>query len=155
MLRCPLCHLPLHATARAASCEHGHTFDRAREGYFNLLPVQRKHSLDPGDDAAMVAARARFFAAGHYEPLRAAVTDLVASLRPDHLLDCGCGEGWYTVSMKEAAHDTTAIDISKHDQLITVFLAGGQEIHLTHEESKQFLHQARNMMQPVTPPNHS
>ncbi len=138
MLRCPLCHLPLHATARAASCEHGHTFDRAREGYLNLLPVQRKHSLDPGDDAAMVAARAKFLGAGHYEPLRAALTDLLVTLAPEHLVDCGCGEGWYTVAMKRAAHETTAIDISKHairraakrDRAITWLVASNADLPL-------------------------
>ena len=40
-------------------CADGHRYDRAREGYFNLLPVQNKASRDPGDDKAMVAARRR------------------------------------------------------------------------------------------------
>ena len=103
----------MHADARTASCPQGHAFDRARDGYLNLLPVQRKNSLDPGDDAAMVDARADFLEAGHYEPLRAALTDALARLRPEHLLDCGCGEGWYTVAMSRTAQETTAIDISK------------------------------------------
>ena len=41
-------------------CLTGHSFDRAAAGYVNLLPANRKHSKDPGDDKDMVAARAAF-----------------------------------------------------------------------------------------------
>ncbi|MBE0772565.1 SAM-dependent methyltransferase, partial [Escherichia coli] len=50
------------------ACPAGHRFDRARQGYLNLLPVQHKKSLDPGDNAAMVEARRQFLGAGHYAP---------------------------------------------------------------------------------------
>jgi len=33
----------------------------------------------------------------------------------------------------------SAVEVSKADQSVTVFLLGGQEVRLTHEESKQFL----------------
>ena len=37
--------------------EHNkHQFDKAKEGYVNLLPVQHKKSKNPGDDAQMVQA---------------------------------------------------------------------------------------------------
>ena len=69
-LRCPLCHVPLAVHERGARCSGGHTFDRARTGYLNLLPVQHKHSRHPGDDPAMVDARSEFLASGAYAPLR-------------------------------------------------------------------------------------
>jgi hypothetical protein len=40
-----------------------------------------------------------------------------------------------------------AIQLSKADRLITLLLLGGHEIHLTHEESKQFRHWAKAHMQ--------
>jgi hypothetical protein len=43
----------------------------------------------------------------------------------------------------------SAVEINKSDQSITLFLRGGQEIHLTHEESKQFLQHTKATMQPV------
>jgi 23S rRNA (guanine745-N1)-methyltransferase len=113
MLRCPLCHLPLEVTEKSAHCARGHGFDRAREGYFNLLPVQHKNSLHPGDDAAMVAARRAFLEAGFYTPLRDTLCGLLAPLQPAHLLDSGCGEGWYTAALARHAGHTTALDISK------------------------------------------
>jgi 23S rRNA (guanine745-N1)-methyltransferase len=112
-LRCPLCHDALSLDDRVACCPRGHSFDRAREGYFNLLPVQNKNSLDPGDDADMVAARRDFLEAGHYAPFRETLAGLVSALRPGHLVDSGCGEGWYTAALARSAQATTAFDISK------------------------------------------
>ncbi|WP_414957523.1 putative RNA methyltransferase [Pseudomonas aeruginosa] len=57
MLICPLCSAALGEVDNGVACPAGHRFDRARQGYLNLLPVQHKKSLDPGDNAAMVEAR--------------------------------------------------------------------------------------------------
>ncbi len=113
-LRCPLCRQALVADEKTARCAQGHSFDRAREGYFNLLPVQKKNSLDPGDDADMVAARHDFLEAGHYAPFRDTLTALIAPLHPEHLLDSGCGEGWYSQAFSALGKSTTAFDISKN-----------------------------------------
>ncbi len=113
MLRCPLCHSPLPLAEKQARCEHGHSFDRAREGYFNLLPVQQKNSLNPGDDAAMVTARRAFLEAGFYQPFREKLGEMMAALNPTHWVDSGCSEGWYTHYLAQYAKKTTAFDISK------------------------------------------
>lgn len=112
-LHCPLCHLPLTPHDKSVSCAARHSFDRAREGYLNLLTVQQKNSLNPGDDARMVAARRAFLEAGHYRPLLDAMLELLAQLKPDTLLDSGCGEGWYSCQLASAARHTAAFDISK------------------------------------------
>lgn len=94
----------------------------AAQGYTNLLPVQRKRSLDPGDSKEMVAARRRFLAAGHYQPIADAVARaLLAGLPADtrvRCLDAGCGEGYYLrrLAAVAGAGRTLAIlglDISK------------------------------------------
>ena len=36
-------------------CPDGHSFDIARQGYVNLLPVGQKASRQPGDSAATVS----------------------------------------------------------------------------------------------------
>lgn len=113
-LRCPLCAEPLQTGEKTACCSNGHSFDRAREGYFNLLPVQKKNSLDPGDDADMVAARHDFLEAGFYAPFRDTLSALIEPLRPEHLLDSGCGEGWYSTAFAALSQKTTAFDISKN-----------------------------------------
>ena len=67
---CPLCHARLTRSEKSFTCPQGHQFDMAKEGYVNLLPVQHKRSRDPGDSAEMMQARRAFLEAGHYEPLR-------------------------------------------------------------------------------------
>lgn len=99
--QCPLCQLPLFRRARQWSCGQ-HSFDCAKEGYVNLLPVQFKRSRQPGDSAEMMQARRIFLDAGHYHPLREWVTqrlDDKLSVEATALLDIGCGEGYYTADL--------------------------------------------------------
>ena len=98
-LACPLDGAPLQRTGTAWRCAAGHSFDIASQGYTNLLPVQKKRSLDPGDSKEMVAARRRFLNAGGYQPIAAAVSRAVLADLPAggtaSCLDAGCGEGYY------------------------------------------------------------
>lgn len=112
-LRCPLCQAPLTCDPRDWHCPSGHHFDVAREGYVNLLPVQHKKSLSPGDSAESLRSRRDFLEAGHYQPLRDAVVDLLQPLAPAALLDIGSGEGYYTQAMASAAARVIGIDIAK------------------------------------------
>ncbi|BES84819.1 23S rRNA (guanine(745)-N(1))-methyltransferase [Pectobacterium araliae] len=118
--QCPLCQLPLERHPRQWTCGK-HSFDCAKEGYVNLLPVQFKRSKQPGDSAEMMQARRSFLEAGHYQPLRDAVAQHIDNIVPDDalaLLDIGCGEGYYTA---ELAHRLTSrkamaiygLDVSK------------------------------------------
>lgn len=56
-------------------CRHGHSFDVARQGYVNLSTGRLTH---PGDTAEMVAARAEFLSAGHYDFISAALASAAA-----------------------------------------------------------------------------
>jgi len=106
-LACPLDGKALQRDAASWRCADGHCFDIAREGYVNLLPVQKKRSLDPGDSKEMVAARRRFLNAGHYQPIAEAVSRAtLADLPPGaaaSVLDAGCGEGYYLRQLTAAA----------------------------------------------------
>lgn len=127
-LACPIDGSPLQAVDGAAlRCASGHSFDRAREGYYNLLAVQHKASRDPGDSKAMVAARRRFLEAGYYAPVADLLTKQVLEIsgRADEakaftVLDAGCGEGYYVAAIARAAASRdqprlqlSGIDISK------------------------------------------
>jgi 23S rRNA (guanine745-N1)-methyltransferase len=121
-LACPLDGKALTPERQAWRCAGGHSFDTARQGYVNLLPVQNKRSKDPGDSKDMVAARQRFLNAGHYRPIARAVSQMVlhglaGQAHELCCLDAGCGEGYYLRELAAAASDTTlclsGLDISK------------------------------------------
>lgn len=111
--RCPLCREPLVPDAPSWRCARNHSFDVAREGYVNLLPVQQKKSLSPGDSADSLKARRRFLSAGHYQPLRDAVAALLQPLAAASLLDLGSGEGYYTEALRRVVPEVIGIDIAK------------------------------------------
>lgn len=115
MYLCPLCHAPLSQIDNQYQCPKRHSFDIAREGYVNLLPVQHKNSKDPGDNKEMMQARRDFLQAGWYQPLAQAVFEMLIPLAPQTLLDLGCGEGYYTAAMKQALPQCQlyGVDISK------------------------------------------
>lgn len=124
---CPLDGLPLTAGAGALACPKGHSYDISARGYINLLPVQFKKSRDPGDSKSMVAARRRVLSAGLFDPLAAALCEIVNKALETTggdqplLVDAGCGEGFYTARMGAFFHERTrssatqvlGVDISK------------------------------------------
>lgn len=110
---CPLCRQVLERGAKVWRCQKGHCFDVAREGYVNLLPVQHKNSRDPGDDPQMVLARREFLRAGHYQPLRDAMLEILRPLQAQSILDIGCGEGYYSSALGEVATEVIGLDISR------------------------------------------
>ncbi len=113
-LVCPLCANPFSITMQGVGCSNGHQFDRAKEGYFNLLPVQQKNSREPGDAKQQLQARRIFLQSGFFAPLLQALTELIPA-RTKSLLDIGCGEGYFTQAMGEHCHAAKVygIDIAK------------------------------------------
>ncbi|MDC5838292.1 23S rRNA (guanine(745)-N(1))-methyltransferase [Vibrio europaeus] len=119
---CPLCHENLTLSERTYRCQNNHSFDLAKEGYINLMPVQHKRSKDPGDNKEMMQARRRFLEKDHYRPLKEHVAQMCAELlsgSQHRLLDIGCGEGYYTTEVAShltnqyAQSKTYGLDISK------------------------------------------
>ncbi|MFC0445513.1 putative RNA methyltransferase [Pseudidiomarina halophila] len=118
-LCCPLDGEPLNLADKTWRCTNGHSFDVAKQGYVNLLPVQNKRSKDPGDSKAMVQARADFLTGGFYQPLADELAATVLRGNPGAVLDAGCGEGYYLRHLLDAAErsdcelEVAALDISK------------------------------------------
>jgi 23S rRNA (guanine745-N1)-methyltransferase len=107
--RCPNCSLPLHDEGGALRCAAGHSFDRAAEGYVNLMVGGRKAGGAAGDSAEMIRARRAFFDLGHYRPVMAAVAGLVGGV--ERVLDAGCGEGSYLAAIDAPVRH--GVDVSK------------------------------------------
>jgi 23S rRNA (guanine745-N1)-methyltransferase len=91
-LRCPNCSSRLAAAGdHALRCARGHSFDIARQGYVTLTAGKSSHA---GDSAEMVADRAGFLAAGHYNFVADALAEAGAAQR-GLVVDAGTGTGYY------------------------------------------------------------
>jgi 23S rRNA (guanine745-N1)-methyltransferase len=112
---CPLCQQALKLTDKTYCCDNNHSFDQAKQGYVNLLPVQFKHSKEPGDNKEMVLARRAFLDKGYYQPLVEKMLELYLKYGDTNspLLDAGCGEGFYTHQHKTTDNNVYGIDIAK------------------------------------------
>ncbi len=115
---CPKCKGQLNIENGTARCASGHSYDRSRYGYFNLL-ISEKGGVH-GDNKDMVAARREFLSRGFYEPLAQRIASIAKELLKGGgvLLDAGCGEGYYTQRVSaviaELPHTrVAAFDISK------------------------------------------
>lgn len=105
----------MERVGQAWLCPQKHSFDIARQGYVNLLTVQQKHSLAPGDTREQVLSRRAFLEAGYYQPISDALNQAALDYSASgEILDVGCGEGYYSARLAEAIHaPLTGLDISK------------------------------------------
>ncbi len=110
-LICPVCSGELSTDNQRAVCAKGHAFDRAREGYLNLLLANQKGSNDPGDDRESIQSRHAFLEAGNYAFLADAIQEMLP--RSDHptMLDAGCGEGYFLRNL--SVRHGYGVDISR------------------------------------------
>lgn len=114
-LICPICGLPLGRQEKEYTCQMRHSFDIARQGYVNLLTVQQKRSLHPGDTREQVLSRRAFLEGGFYEPIADCLCETAMELGAEGpILDVGCGEGYYCTKLASALNaELTGLDISK------------------------------------------
>lgn len=113
---CPVCGKKLREHEKGAVCENGHSFDKAKSGYINLLP-NNLPAGNHGDNKLMIRARHDFLEKDYYLPLRAKLCQVIgkyASASPV-MIDAGCGEGWYTKGIADFLGEAEifAVDISK------------------------------------------
>ena len=114
-LLCPICGNELQKRDRSYACANRHSFDIARQGYVNLLTVQQKHSLTPGDTREQVLSRRAFLEAGFYGPIAETLVETAKKYGVSgDILDVGCGEGYYSSRLAAAlGASLTGLDISK------------------------------------------
>lgn len=115
---CPVCNSVLYEQESKYSCENNHCFDKAKQGYVNLLMSQQSSQKRHGDDKLMVRSRRDFLEKGYYSDLCDEICSVINKIKSDDsiLFDIGCGEGYYTTNIKSKCdlHTVYGIDISKN-----------------------------------------
>ncbi|OYP37068.1 putative RNA methyltransferase [Rhodopirellula sp. MGV] len=119
-LRCSVrgCQGSLERQDRSLRCPAGHTFDLAREGYFNLTQPQDRRSKNPGDSDTAVLARQRWVQRGHMQGLVEAIKAILAetslAMAAAPTIDLGCGEGSFGKAIfADAPEQFCGFDLSK------------------------------------------
>lgn len=117
---CPKCKgILTQISEKVKKCPLGHSFDRAKEGYYNFL-LSTGGGVH-GDNADMVRARREFLSYGYYEPLAVRLSELVLRYteRGGSVIDAGLGEGYYTdrvekdLTLRDNESCVFGFDISK------------------------------------------
>ena len=116
-LACPVrgCGLLLEPHGRQYACARGHSHDVARSGYINLLQPQDRRSLEAGDSADVVRARAAILEAGVGRAQHRAIVDLAARIlelprEQPVVVDVGSGTGDVLIALA-AMHGMCPIGI--------------------------------------------
>lgn len=102
-VRCPVCAGSVRVGDDQVTCDRGHGFDIARQGYVSL--VSGKGGPGTGDSAAMVLAREAFLGGGHYQPVADALRALAARSDrggPGLVLDLAGGTGYYLAQVLDS-----------------------------------------------------
>lgn len=119
--KCPVCGGLQSDGDKTLRCENNHCFDKAKQGYVNLLQSQKSSKKRHGDDTLMVKARTQFLEQGYYFCLLEGIVEAIKPfVKPQlTLADLGCGECWYTKGIYDyltgegSAVEICGIDISK------------------------------------------
>ncbi|MCM1544227.1 MAG: methyltransferase domain-containing protein [Ruminococcus sp.] len=116
ILLCPVCSGSLSDISGSLKCENGHCFDKAKDGYVNMLVGKHKSGELIGDNKEMARSRQNFLTKEYFSVLADALTDCIISLKKEHptMLDICCGEGYYSKKVLEKVDgELFGFDISK------------------------------------------
>lgn len=144
---CPVCKEPLFIRNNSYICNNNHCFDISKKGYVNLL-LSKGNKTIHGDDKEMIRARCDFLDTENYKPLCDAVCELITenAFCDMAVLDCGCGECYYTARIYDAVREKFplrlyGIDISKeavtkgHKRNKEISLAVASVFHLPFSDN--------------------
>ncbi len=107
ILQCPKCNKSLakFQDKKIYKCADNHCYDIAKQGYINLLLSHHKKSNHSGDSKDMIRIRHNFLEKGYYQPISDEINKLALEYVKKsrcHILDLGCGEGYYLHKLREA-----------------------------------------------------
>lgn len=113
-LRCPICNQKVNIEDRTLSCDgvKRHCYDMASSGYINMTSPGQSNG---GDSKVAVRARTAFLDTQHYRPIADTICKLLKKHCADEgfVVDAGCGEGYYSVSVAACGYSVAGFDLSK------------------------------------------
>ena len=113
---CPVCGENLSESGKSYICPKGHCFDKAKEGYVNLLTSSHKPGSAIGDNKDMALNRRDFLTKGYFDALVGGLVSFIkeTAIPCPTIADICCGEGYYGDRIKgEIDCDMFGFDLSK------------------------------------------
>ena len=140
-LICPICGSKLNTFGKSLVCAGHHCFDIARQGYVNLLTVQQKHSLHPGDTREQVLSRRSFLEAGYYAPIAEALVvtskEVMATSKELDVISNELTSSLNSKEVKAISNELTSVPNSKEVRTISNELTSvpnSKEVSITSKE---------------------
>ncbi len=116
-LRCPICESEIDVDQSGGGsifCKgvKKHCYDFASTGYVNLTAPGQSNG---GDAKSAVRARSAFLDTEHYRPIADKLCELLGKYcnKAALVVDAGCGEGYYSVSVAKEGFSVIGFDLSK------------------------------------------
>ncbi|MBR2000887.1 MAG: methyltransferase domain-containing protein, partial [Firmicutes bacterium] len=114
VFRCPICEEPLICDKNSLVCSNKHSFDISKHGYVNLAGGTKGSTEHYDKDS--FKKRQQILEAGYYSHISEELVRIVGEL-PNvvTVLDCGCGEGYYSRELDQRLSEKQliAFDISR------------------------------------------
>lgn len=113
---CPVCGKDLKQEDKRFVCENNHCFDKAKEGYVNLLTGVHNPGSSIGDNRDMALNRRDFLDKGYFDALVHALVEFIKELNYSHpvIADICCGNGYYSDKIKSEINcEIIGFDLSK------------------------------------------
>jgi len=114
VFRCPICEEPLICDKNSLVCSNKHSFDISKHGYVNLAGGTKGSTEHYDKDS--FKKRQQILEAGYYSHISEELVAIVAGLPGVvTVLDCGCGEGYYSRELDQRLSEKQliAFDISR------------------------------------------
>lgn len=118
IIKCPVCGNFLEYDEKKLVCLNNHSFDKARQGYYNLLLANKSSDKVMGDSYEMLKARQNVFLKGYYSKVSDELNVIVSKYIGvnNNILDIGSGVGYYLDRLEKKfgnMHNYFGVDISK------------------------------------------
>lgn len=158
-ISCPNCKSSMRVDVVQLTCEKGHSFDIAKQGYVNLLTraVKTNYHKELFDSRRKLITESVFFA-----PLHQKLTELIIEVQGSSrlfILDAGSGEGSHLYKIHHGLLDYTpekitaaGIDIAKEGILKAAKYYGGQNWFVADLANIPFQNQTVNIILNILSP---
>lgn len=112
---CPKCKAIAAIQDNTLKCSNNHSYDFSKKGYIHLLPNYKNSKYH----TKLFLARDAIFSKSYYKHILDSIITILSKEKFKHLIDVGCGEGYYIRNLKEIFLDCYFYGLDNSKEAIT------------------------------------